>query len=97
MAFDLFDLTLRVARGLNATVEGTATGGDATSIIDTTGLVRFADDYFNKNSGVGTAWITYDAGGAGAAGGQGRESLSVHHQRELGQGMQSPVRPRRSV
>jgi hypothetical protein len=64
MTYNLFDLTYRVARELGEVMEGSATGGDTTSIIDTVWLAaRFNDDHFNA----GTAWILYDAGGASAA------------------------------
>jgi hypothetical protein len=63
-AFTLFDLTYRVARELGVVYEGIATGGSASTIIDTVYLLdSFEDDAFNT----GTAWILHDAGGAGAA------------------------------
>lgn len=60
-----FDLTLKVARHLGGAIrmtEGTATGGSTTTIVDNPYRAE-ADDYWNY----GNAWITYDAGGAGAA------------------------------
>ena len=63
-AYTLFDLTYRLARELGVCFEGTATAGAATNITDTVYLLgRFEDDHFNA----GTAWILYDAGGAGAS------------------------------
>ena len=62
MAYNLFDLTYRVARELNAVSEGTATGGSATTLIDTVYLDQ-DDDYWNG----GTVWVIYDAGAAAAA------------------------------
>lgn len=62
MAFNLFDLTYRVAREVGIVEEGTATGGSTTTILDTNNRTE-VDDYWNS----GTAWIIYDAGGAGAA------------------------------
>lgn len=52
MAYTLFDLTNRVAAALHATRGGTATGGSATTIVDTVYRIE-DDDYFNG----GTAWI----------------------------------------
>lgn len=62
MTYTLFDLTYRVARELGLTQEGVATGGSATTLIDTV-MREEADDYWNK----GTVWVLRDAGGAGAA------------------------------
>lgn len=62
MSVTLFDLTYRVGRELGLVSEGTATGGSATTIVDTVERTE-ADDFWNG----GTAWILYDAGGAGAA------------------------------
>jgi hypothetical protein len=62
MAKTLFNLTYELARLLGVMEEGTATGGSTTTIADTVERTE-ADDYWNG----GTAWITYDAGGAGAA------------------------------
>jgi hypothetical protein len=62
MAKTLFDLTLELARILGTVREGVATGGSTTTIVDTVARTE-DDDAFNG----GTAWITYDAGGAGAA------------------------------
>lgn len=62
MSKTLFDCTLELARILDNVYEGTATGGGTTTIIDTVERTEAAD-YWNG----GTAWITYDAGGAGAA------------------------------
>ena len=62
MTVTLFDLIRDVASNVGALVEGVATGGSTTTIIDT--VVRTeADDYWNG----GDAMIIYDAGGAGAA------------------------------
>jgi hypothetical protein len=58
----LFDLTYQVARKLDAVVEGVATGGSVTTIVDTVERLE-ADDYWIR----GSAWILRDAGGAGAA------------------------------
>jgi hypothetical protein len=58
----LFDLVLRTARQLDVVVEGTATGGSTTTIVDTVARTE-ADDYWNG----GTALIIYDAGGENAA------------------------------
>ena len=62
MAKTLFDLTLDLARLLQTTQEGLATGGSTTTILDSVERLE-ADDYWNG----GTVWITYDAAGAGAA------------------------------
>ena len=62
MTVTLFDLTLDLARLLGVVSEGVATGGSTTTIADTVERVE-DDDYWNS----GTAWITYDAAGAGAA------------------------------
>lgn len=58
----LFDLVLRTARQLDVVVEGIATGGAVTTIVDNPNRAE-ADDYWNN----GTALIIHDAGGAGAA------------------------------
>lgn len=58
----LFDLTYQVARKLDAVIEGIATGGSTTTIVDNVERTE-ADDYWVR----GTAWILRDAGGAGAA------------------------------
>lgn len=58
----LFDLTYWVASQLNLPWEGLATGGSATTLIDTNRRTE-PDDYWN----LGTVWILKDAGGAGAA------------------------------
>lgn len=62
MSITLFDATYQLARLLKTMSEGTATGGGTTSIVDTVERTEDAD-YWNG----GTAWITYDAAGAGAA------------------------------
>ena len=62
MAKTLFDCTYQLARHLGILSEGVATNGSTTTIVDTVERVE-ADDLWNG----GTAWITYDAGGAGAA------------------------------
>jgi hypothetical protein len=58
----LFDLTYELARLLGVVSEGVATGGSTTTIVDTVERTE-ASDFWNG----GTAWITYDAAGAGAA------------------------------
>lgn len=73
MTTTLFDLTLAVARELGILQEGTASGGSTTTIVDSTERTE-ANDYWN----LGTAWITYDAGGAGAAP-QGQFSVITDH------------------
>lgn len=60
MSYNLFDLTYMVARELNQLLEGTATGGSATTLIDTVYLTQ-DDSFWNY----GTMWLTYDAGGEG--------------------------------
>ncbi len=62
MSKTLFDLTYELARLLGVTAEGTATGGSTTTIADSVERGE-ANDYWNN----GTAWILYDAAGAGAA------------------------------
>jgi hypothetical protein len=62
MSKTLFDLTYELARSLNVLKEGLATGGSTTTAIDTVERTE-ADDYWNG----GAIWLTYDAGGAGAA------------------------------
>ena len=62
MSKTLFDLTLDLARLLETVSEGLATGGSTTTIADSVERTE-ADDYWNG----GSAWITYDAGGLGAA------------------------------
>jgi hypothetical protein len=62
MSKTLFDLTFELAQLLGVVSEGVATGGSATTITDTVERTE-ANDFWNS----GTAWITYDAGGAGAA------------------------------
>ncbi len=62
MAKTLFDLTLDLARILGTVREGVATGGSTNTIVDNVNRTE-DDDAWNG----GTAWITYDAGGAGAA------------------------------
>lgn len=64
MTYNLFHLTYRVARLLDGVLEGIATGGGATTIIDTVNLTnQYPDDWFN----LGTAWILRDAAGGGAS------------------------------
>ena len=66
MSSTAFDAMLALARIVVPTTEGTATSGSATTILDTDILgvhEWLADDGLNG----GTAFITYDAGGAGAA------------------------------
>ena len=62
MTENLYSLTLACARELGILRESTATGGSTSTLIDTVALTQ-ADDYWN----LGCVWITYDAGGAGAA------------------------------
>jgi hypothetical protein len=62
MAKTLFDLTYELARLLGVVSEGVATGGSTTTIADTVERTE-ANDFWNG----GSAWITYDAAGAGAA------------------------------
>ncbi len=64
MTDTLFELTRATAEtiGQGVYIEGVATGGSTTSIVDGNDRDE-ADDYWNK----GTAWIIYDAGGAAAA------------------------------
>lgn len=49
----LADLTLSLARKITDVIEGTATGGSTTTLIDTSQLTSFADDYFIA----GTVWF----------------------------------------
>jgi hypothetical protein len=58
----LFNLTHELARLLGVVAEGVATGGSTTTIADTVERTE-ADDFWNG----GSAWILYDAAGAGAA------------------------------
>lgn len=70
MTQTLFDLTLELARTIagEEIVEGIATGGTTTTLIDTAGLALLPDDYFNSGKkGLGSIWVHYDAGGAGAS------------------------------
>ena len=62
MSKTLFDLTYELARALGVLSEGIATGGDTDTILDSVERLE-ANDFWNG----GTAWITYDAGGLGAA------------------------------
>ena len=61
MTKNLFDLTYEVATELGIVVESMATGGSATTLIDTVILTE-SDDHWNK----GTVWILKDAAGASA-------------------------------
>ena len=63
MSITLFDLTYRTARALGTVSEGVATSGSATTIGDNVERITEADDYWIG----GSAWVLYDAGGAGAA------------------------------
>lgn len=64
MTYDLFDLTLRVAKELDVLFEGLATAGAVGTLTDTNDLQTvFSDDHWNR----GTVWIERDAAGAGAA------------------------------
>jgi hypothetical protein len=58
----LFDLTYRVAKHIGILTEGVATGGSATTIVDNP--YRAEDNDYWK---YGSAWIVYDAAGAGAS------------------------------
>jgi hypothetical protein len=62
MSHTLFNLTHELARLLGVVSEGVATGGSTTTIVDTVERTE-ASDFWNG----GTAWITYDAAGAGAS------------------------------
>src|SRR4030043_2191330 len=63
-AYTLFDLTYRLARELGVAFEGTATGGAVGTIIYCVYLLgRYEDSAF----AAGTAWLIWDAAGAGAA------------------------------
>lgn len=62
MTDTLFDITYRVASKLGIVREGVATGGTTATILDTNDRTE-EDDYWNG----GSAWILYDAAGAGAA------------------------------
>lgn len=61
MSITLFDLVYRTARMLNIMVEGVATGGSSTTIVDT-GRIEDSGRFDG-----GTAFITYDAAGLNAA------------------------------
>ena len=61
MAYTFAQLSYRVASELGITLEGIATGGSTATIVDSSRTE--ADDFWNG----GTAWILYDAAGAGAA------------------------------
>jgi hypothetical protein len=63
MTLNLFDLTYRTAREIGILTEGTATGGSATTLIDTVGLASDAEHYWKG----GAIWLLYDAAGAGAS------------------------------
>src|SRR3990167_3649802 len=65
MAKTLFDITYELSNELKQTTRGTATGGSTTTILDSVerAVATEVDDLWNG----GTAWILYDAGGAGAA------------------------------
>ena len=62
VTYTLFDLTYMVAREMGITIEGIATSGATTTIIDTNDRTE-DNDYWNG----GTAWILRDALGASAA------------------------------
>ena len=62
MTLTLFDLTYRTARELGIVTEGTATGGSATTIIDT--VERTEAEHHWKG---GAVWILYDALGTGVS------------------------------
>jgi hypothetical protein len=61
-ALTLFNLTYETARALDFILEGTATGGSATTIADTNDRTE-TDGFFNG----GTTWLLRDAAGAGAS------------------------------
>lgn len=61
-AYNLFDLTYRVARELGFVWEGVASAGSVATTVDTYAGM-YPDDWFNY----GTLWLLYDAGGASAA------------------------------
>ncbi len=63
MVYTLSDLTYLTALQLGVITEGTATGGSTSTIQDSVDRPEEDDDDWNG----GTAWIRYDAGGAGAA------------------------------
>ena len=64
MGYTLYDIVQRVAREIGVLIEGTATGGSSTTIIDTVYLAnRYGDDHFNAGQGL----VLYDAAGAAAA------------------------------
>ena len=65
MSKTLFDITYELSNELKQTTRGTATGGSTTTILDSVerAVATEVDDLWNG----GTAWILYDAGGAGAA------------------------------
>lgn len=62
MSKTLFDITYGLAAKLGVVEEGVATGGSTTTIADSVERDE-ENDFWNG----GTAWITYDAGGLGAA------------------------------
>lgn len=62
MSMTLFNLTHELARLLGVVSEGVATGGDTDTILDSVERTE-ANDFWNG----GTAWITYDSAGLGAA------------------------------
>jgi hypothetical protein len=59
----LFDVAMRVHRELGQLTEGVATGGSTSTILDANERTDKDDDYWNG----GTAYVVYDAAGAGAA------------------------------
>ncbi len=61
MTYTLANLTYELAVEMGIVSEGVATGGSATTIVDTVYLTQ-ADDFWNR----GTAWILYDTAGEGA-------------------------------
>lgn len=63
MAYTLANLTFAISQRLGQVYNGVATGGSTTTIVDTVGLARFRDDFFN-DGGPGTAWIRYVDGAA---------------------------------
>lgn len=72
----LFDLVIKSFTELGTLRSGTATGGATNTIIDTSGLKNVDDQYYEE----GTAFIMYDAGGAGAAP-QGEFSVVSKHEK----------------
>ena len=62
MTYTLFDITHRVAKELNITVDGVATGGSTSTLLDSNDR-READNYWAD----GSLWLWYDTGALGVA------------------------------